>query len=480
MRSKGISMQVDKDFLNLAKIYRSIGNAAGASLISLAAYFGSSYLLMLFPIPYEYDSLALWGVYIFLTLALGSTYIAFTCILIVQLHKTSKNQGVSLLDKHVRFWITSLCIGITIMTWSCIWFFLAIYYRYDHHGMVYLRLWPYMPSTVETWIKIMLALIPAICIALVYYPIAWKQYYKLKPIFLPARSKWFPSSGDEGIKWSTIALKLGLIAAASAVFIPVFITYQMFRGSSSLGTTLFPFMLTVIVVVSVSLCAHGFAGVVANAKGQFKLARGFMDMYRVQAGLPPIPDGYRLPPGLLTRSAFFSKRDDEVNPDSFKGIRSKSARSSGAIRGGREDAMNSSTGYYPESSGVCGSAEPDTPRSWLIPPSEINANSYPTPQVKPPSAQGWSTSREKPMTAPPSIPQPPTQVSPISNPEPPMQVSPTVSNPEPTAYGNDTPAIPEPTPSRDEGVPAEEKPPAQKALVGGDELKLDFADGQSP
>nr|MDO8087117.1 hypothetical protein [Candidatus Sigynarchaeum springense] len=48
-------------------------------------------------------------------------------------------------------------------------------------------------------------------------------------------------------------------------------------------------------------------------KSNFKLASAFVEMYCEKAGLPPLPDGYRISPGLLTWPAFFLT-DERYSP----------------------------------------------------------------------------------------------------------------------------------------------------------------------
>jgi hypothetical protein len=443
-------------------------------------------MLFLHSMGDSYD--ATWGVVIFITLAMCSTSVAFNCILIKQLHTTSQNQNQPLLGKHMRFWIATMCVSITVATWCCIWLFTAIYYKYDYHWdpdlgyyigeYIRIRIWPTMPLDVENWIKLMMGTIPAIGFAIAYLPINLKQMQAIKPVFPPSRSQWFPSFGLDGVKWANIAAKLGWIAALSAVFIPIFITYSVFRGYDPVGSFIFPYMVSGIVAASISVGGHGFAAVVAGVKSQFKFARAFIEMYREQAGLPPLPDGYRLPPGLLTRPAFFSTQEGDMNPGSYMGYRSRDARMYGSMRGPMEDPMGGSTGY-PVGGDVRGSAgpamrDPYDPRSWYVPPQEGDANANPgmpvgtidapTPQARSPSTQARPTPGGNQMSAQSSIPRPP------------MAASPAASNPEPPAPKGDAPVVTETEPSGAEGAPAERKPPAPKAPAGSDELKLDFTD----
>ncbi len=446
-------MQADKDYLNLAKVYRSIGNAIGASIISVAGYFGGPMLMMIFPFSSSDRYDAIWGVVIFITLAMCSTSLAFTCILIVQLHKTSKNQGQPLLAKHMRFWIATTCVSIMIVAWCGIWFFTSIYFKYYSYydadlgywvyGNITIRLWPTMPSNVENWIKLMNTAIPAIGFAIVYLPFYNKQMQALKPLFPPSRSQWFPSSGHEGVKWATIGAKLGWVTALSAIFIPIFITYAFIpRGHSPMDSYIFNCMLAGIIAASISTCGHGFAAVVAGTKSQFKFARAFIGMYREQAGLPPLPDGYRIPPGLLTRPAFFSPNEGDMNPVSYMGYARRNSPRYGDAGGAMEEQMDGQTGYPV---GMRAPAAPatravDTTRSWFIQPPEGNANSNP------------------------GIPS--------------RTIEPPTPNPRPPAPENEAPALPETSPSGAEASPAERKPPASKAPAGSDDLKLDFTDIQ--
>ncbi len=466
-------MDANKDFLNLAKIYRSLGNSVGASLISLGGYYGGGYLLMLFPVPYVYHMDAYWVLWAFLTLAMGSTGIAFTSMLIVQLNKTAKNQGIALLGRQARFWIASMCIGITIVTWCCLWYFLATYYSYGSHS--YIRLWPFISSDAEVWTKLMLLTIPAICIALVYYPVAWKQMRAIKTLFPPARSQWFPSSGSEGVKWFTIAGKLALIAAASSAFIPVFISYTILRPYTydPVSSYVLNCMVWTMVAAGISVGAHGFAAVVAYTKSHFKIARGFIEIYREQAGLPPLPDGYRLPPGLLTRPAFFSPQEGDLNPAAFMGYPRGRGYPPGEYRGeypgeNRAPVQEPYPGTPSWGQQGAGAARPvyqPPPGEQSYPDSGVPVRSIVSPVMPGPSPQANQPPAATPAAKPMRAVQPETIASQSGN------------APETATPGSDPVANPEPvSPSPDKPAEVEKSNSAGKAAGKGDELKLDFKD----
>nr|MDO8087118.1 hypothetical protein [Candidatus Sigynarchaeum springense] len=201
-------MDANKDYLNLAKTYRANGYSLGIILISLTGYFVGLLLIVIF-MPFSSEGTnfnLLWGVVIFITLGVCSTNLAFTCISIRQLHKTSKHQDQSFLVSYLRLKIATTCIGIMVTTWCCIWLFMSMCYKpithYDPEfgywdEIITIRLWPGMTLASETWIKLMYASLPAIGVAIVFIPFYWKQIQKIKPIFPPSQNHWFPSSGHE-------------------------------------------------------------------------------------------------------------------------------------------------------------------------------------------------------------------------------------------------------------------------------------------